>query len=139
MIYNELLQFSHKHPILAYDGVCILCDGYVKWLLKRDKQEIFRYVALQNMPEIKAALPTSDNDTVVLFKNGKMYTHSDVGIMITKYLGGLWPVLSVFIYLPKFIRDKVYRIIATNRYRWFGKVDSCILPDPAKQHLFLGL
>lgn len=137
MTYDELLKHSFKHPILAYDGVCLLCNGYVKWLIKRDKKEIFRFVALQNMPEIKRNLQTSDNDTVVLLKNGNLHTHSDVGIMITKYLSGLWPLLSVFIYIPRFMRDIVYRMIASYRYRWFGKVDSCILPDPRKKHLFL--
>lgn len=133
----HIQQLSQQHPVLVYDGVCILCNGYVKWLLATDKRQQFRYVALQDAPEMKASLPAHDNDTVMLVHKGQRYTHSDVGLLIARQLGGLWSVLSIFLYLPKMFRDSVYRLIARHRYRWFGKSDTCILPDPKNQHLFL--
>jgi len=93
---------------------------------------------MQSIPELYDHLPSDDDDTVVLMDKGKIYTHSDVGLIITKRLGRLWPMVSVLLVIPQFIRHAVYRWIARNRYRWFGKADSCLLPDAVKQHLFLG-
>jgi len=129
MKYDDLISLSHKHSILLYDGVCILCNGYVKWLIKRDKKQLYRYVALQDIEDILSRLPSKDNDTVVLLQSGIQYTHSDVGLLITKSLGGLWPILSYLRILPKFFRDNIYRWIARNRYSWFGKQESCIIPE----------
>ena len=93
---------------------------------------------MQSVPELYEQLPTSDEDTVLLVDKGKIYTHSDVGLMITKRLGGLWPMVSVLLIIPKFVRHGVYRWIASNRYKWFGKADACLLPDADKKHLFIG-
>ena len=137
MDIESIQLLSHKHPILAYDGVCLLCNGYVNWLLKHDHREIFRYTTLQDSPSIKDSLPVKDNDTVVLYRAGKVYTHSDVGLMVMKDLGGVWSTLSILLLIPKIVRDTVYRWIARNRYRWFGKADTCLLLPVEKRHLVL--
>jgi len=134
---DTILRLSETHPVLVYDGVCLLCDGYVQWLLARDKAETFRYVALQDAPQVKELLPTTDNDTVVLIHRGTVYTHSDVALLVAKLLPYPWRLLSVFILFPKGLRDMIYRLVARYRYRWFGRSDQCILPAPAKRHLFV--
>lgn len=137
MSRDNIIELSHQYPIMVYDGVCILCNGYVKWLLRHDTKERFRYITMQSVPQLYAQLPSDDSDTVLLITDGQVYTHSDVALTMMRKLGGLWPILSVLLLVPRFLRDGVYRIIAAHRYRWFGKSDTCLLPDPSKQHLFL--
>lgn len=135
---KELLELSHLHPIVAFDGVCNLCNGYILWLLKRDKKRIFRYTTLQSESGKLLNVSEGENyDTVVLAYNGKVYTHSDVALRGMKILGGGWVILSWLSFLPKLFRDWAYNVIAKNRYLWFGKKDSCMLPSPDVSKLFL--
>ncbi len=130
-----------EHPTLLFDGVCNLCNGFVQWLIKRDTKRQFRYAALQS--EVGQALlkegglPTDEISTVVLVDNGRVYTHADVSLRIAQRLGGAWTLFRVFYLVPRPIRNVVYDWIARNRYRWFGKSESCMIPTPELKALFL--
>ncbi len=132
-----------SHATILFDGVCNLCNGYVQFVLKRDTAGYFRFAALQS--EIgqeqlrKLGFGSSAPDSIVLITpEGKAYTESGAAIRIAARLGGLWPALQIFLALPPFLRDAVYRFIARNRYRWFGKTDACMLPRPEWKERFLG-
>jgi predicted DCC family thiol-disulfide oxidoreductase YuxK len=135
---SDLITLSHSHPIIAFDGVCNLCDGFVQWLIKRDSKKKFRYVTLQSDPgDILLSMTDIRKESVILAYKGSMYTYSDVGLTSMKILGRGWKVLSYISILPKGFRDMVYHIIARNRYRWFGKKDECIVPSVELRELFL--
>ena len=133
-------RYAH-HPILLFDGVCNVCSEYVQFVLKRDRDGFFHFASLQSdvgkaLLE-KHGLSTDTLDTVVMIENNKAYTRSDVGIKMTPHLGSLWPLLYGLIIIPKPIRDWVYDLIAKNRYRWFGKKETCMIPAPEWKERFL--
>ena len=130
-----------RHPLLLFDGVCNLCNGFVQFVIKRDEEAAFRFAPLQSEMG-REVLQIADLDpdqlsTVVLVENGKIYTHSDVALRVARRLGGLWSMASVFRFIPKSIRDALYNFVAARRYRWFGKKDSCMLPTPELKQRFL--
>ncbi len=128
-------------PILFFDGVCNLCDGFVQWVIKRDKEAIIYYAALQSDFAQKftahTQLQVSNLNTVILYHNGRFYKDSDVALELVRLLGYPWKLAYPFSLLPRIIRDSVYRWVAGNRYRWFGKKDECMIPTPALQSRFL--
>ena len=128
-----------KHPIILFDGVCNLCINSVQFVIERDKKRQFRFASLQSnigkKYQEKAGL--SDLGTVLLVENGNIYQKSSAALRIARRLDGLWALLFIFIIIPPFIRNAVYDYIARNRYRWFGKQDSCWLPTPDLKVLFL--
>jgi len=118
--------------IIFFDGVCNLCNAAVQFAIKRDRMDYFRYTALQG-EYAKRTLPKFDidvnkTDSIILLENNQIYTKSSAALRIAKKLHGLWPILYVFVIIPKFIRDWIYDIIAKNRYKWWGKEQSCWLP-----------
>ncbi len=129
------------HPILFFDGVCNLCNGFVQFVIKRDPKAIFRFAPLQSEQgkEVlqRAHLSTEELSTVVLFWKDKIYTHSDVPLEVARLLGGGWPLFYGFRIIPKGIRNAIYDWIARNRYRWFGKKESCMIPTPDVKSRFL--
>lgn len=134
----EIITFSQTHPIIAFDGVCNLCDGFIQWLIRRDKEKLFRYVTLQSkVGGILLDASEKEKETVVLVYKGAIYTYSDVGLQSMKILGGGWKVLSYLSILPKGFRDMVYHFIARNRYKWFGKKGECMVPTAEVRELFL--
>jgi predicted DCC family thiol-disulfide oxidoreductase YuxK len=127
--------------VIFFDGVCNLCNGAIQFIIKRDKQETFRFSALQSN-YAKEILPnyfstTKQTDSIILLQNGKIYQQSTAALKIARRLSGLWPAVYIFIIVPKFIRDAVYHYIAKNRYRWFGKQESCWVPTPELKDKFL--
>jgi predicted DCC family thiol-disulfide oxidoreductase YuxK len=135
------------NPILLYDGVCGLCNRFVQFILKRDRQDRCRFAALQSdfAGKILArhSLSARDLDTVYLVQhheqaNESLLSRSDAAIVVGFELGGWWSVMSAaFRLLPKFIRNWGYDVVARSRYRIFGKYDACPLPDPKHRHKFL--
>ncbi|MEM9549495.1 MAG: DCC1-like thiol-disulfide oxidoreductase family protein [Bacteroidota bacterium] len=135
---QELKELSKKHPVIAFDGVCNLCNGFVSWLIRRDKKKQFRYTTLQSgSGEVLIQNAKIDGDSVLLIHNEKIYSLSDVGLKCMQILGGGWTIFSWLIILPKGFRDRVYRWIAKNRYKWFGKSDACMVPDAETRTLFI--
>ena len=129
------------HPIILFDGICNLCNNAVQFVLKHDKKKLFRFASLQSdfgkSILIKYGLPTDNFNSFVLILNGKAYTKSTAALSVAKMLSGPMKLLYGFIIVPAFIRNGVYNVIARNRYKWFGKKESCMLPSPDVAARFL--
>jgi predicted DCC family thiol-disulfide oxidoreductase YuxK len=138
-----------SHPILLYDGVCGLCNRLVQFILRRDRNAIFRFASLQS--DLAARILTrhgadpSDLDTVRVVVNPDLpdeylLSRSDAVLFVLNQLGGLWrPTTSVLQLLPKSLRDAAYKTVARHRYRIFGRSETCILPNHHDRSRFLDL
>ena len=128
-------------PIILFDGLCNLCSSSVQFVIKRDAKDYFRFASLQSsfgQSQLKKyGLPINLIYSIILIKDGVVYQKSSAALEIAKSLNGLWPAFYIFIIVPPFIRDWVYDIISKNRYVWFGKKDSCIIPTVALKSKFL--
>lgn len=124
---------------IFFDGVCNLCNGFVDFLVSRDHERKFLYGPLQG-ETAKALLGERhirDLRTVVLWNQGEILEKSDAALAALQQLGGIWVFSRVFWLVPRPLRDLVYDFVASNRYRLFGKRDSCRLPTPEERVLFL--
>ena len=126
---------------MFFDGHCNLCNNSVDFVIKRDKKRAFRFAPLQG-ETAKTVLgdlniDLEHPDSFVLSKGDKIYFRSKAALMVAKGLGFPWSLMSVFLVLPSFIRDAVYNLIARNRYKWFGRKETCRLPSPEERSLFL--
>ena len=140
MVYDP--GMAAAPPIVLFDGVCNLCNGSVQFLLKRDPEGRFRFAALQSDAGrsllAEHGLDPDALSSVVLIEDGKVWKESSAALRIARHLPGAWKLLRVFAAVPRPLRDAVYRWIARNRYRWFGKTESCWLPTPDLKARFLG-
>ncbi len=127
--------------IILFDGVCNLCNGAITFIIQRDKNDVFRYAPLQS--EVGKNLAAKHNidldkvDSIILVTEDKAFAKSTAALRIAKHLSGGWPLLAVFLILPRFLRNAVYDFIARNRYKWFGKKDACMIPTPELKSKFL--
>lgn len=133
---------GEQKKIILFDGVCNLCNSSVQFVIKRDKKDIFRFAALQSaMGQAlvkERGINTEEVDSIILIEPQiAYYTKSDAALKIAKLLNGGWPLLGIFLGLPKGFRDWVYDWVARNRYQWFGKKDSCMIPTEALKGKFL--
>lgn len=130
-----------EYKILLFDGVCNLCNSSINFVIKHDKNDVFRFTALQEEPGKSLlkqySIDPKDTDSIVLIENGKAYVKSSAALKAAKHLDGGWPLLYGFIIIPAFIRNVVYDFIAKNRYKWYGKKDSCMIPTPELKAKFL--
>lgn len=131
---------SSKYIVL-FDGVCNLCNGSVQFIMKRDRKKKFLFGSLQGKTGQeylrKYHLPTDQFHSFMLIESNVLYTRSTAVLRMLKHLGRGWQVLYVFIFLPQVLRDGVYKLIATNRYRLFGKKDHCKVPTADEKERFL--
>ena len=129
-----------RQPVLFFDGVCGLCNKFIDFLLRRKNIKRLRFSPLQG-ETAKQALPYSLREslsTVVLFDGENIYVKSAAVLKIFRVLGGGWAILAFLAYIvPRFIRDYFYEKIAENRYRVFGKKDTCRIPTKDERKLFL--
>ena len=127
--------------IILFDGICNLCNNAVKFVLKRDKNSTFKFASLQSDVAKKLLhnkeVPDIDAGTFVLIENGIIFTRSTAALKVCKYLSGFWPLMTAFLFVPQLIRDWVYNLISKNRYRWFGKRETCMIPSPEVKNKFL--
>ena len=126
-------------PIIVFDGVCVLCNGWIRFLLERDGGR-YRFAAMQT-PAGRAllvahGLDADDPASFLLVDEGQAWTDSDAIRRVLVGLGGLWKSAVLLVLIPRFLRDPLYRLIARNRYRWFG-TNSCTVPDEAQRARFL--
>lgn len=130
-----------NNNIILFDGVCNFCNSSINFVIERDPNKKFKFAPLQSEAGEKIQqqfnLDTTKLDSVLLIKNGKVLSKSTAALYIAKELKGLWPLLFVFIIMPPFLRNAVYNYIAKNRYKWFGKQDSCMMPTPDVRSRFL--
>jgi len=128
--------------IIFFDGLCNLCNGAVQFVIKRDTKNLFQFASLQSEYATEALakfnLEPQHGDSIVLLENDKVYQRSTAALRVARRLKGLWPMLYAFIIVPRFIRDAIYNYIAKNRYKWFGKKESCWVPTPELKEKFLG-
>ena len=139
---NRIYVYTmHDHPIILFDGVCNFCNGAINFIIKRDKKRIFRYAPLQS--EIGQRLleqygfSTTELNSFVLIENGKAYKKTTAALHVYPKLGGGWTLMKLLWAFPSFLRDIVYNIIAANRYRWWGKKETCMVPSAEVRSLFL--
>ncbi len=131
--------------VLLYDGVCNMCDSTVQFVLNRDKNKKIYYAGLQSsvaqklLKEHGVQINPEELSTIFYISKGKLFTKSTAILKVCRELKGLWPVMTTFLIVPKFIRDGVYSFIAKNRYKWFGKKEYCVLPTIDEKKLFLDL
>lgn len=124
-----------------FDGVCNLCNRSVNFLISKDKKNSIKFASLQSeyaqnlIP--KEVLNHGNLDTIIVYTDGKFYERSHAVLKLCKILGGLYSVFLIGYLIPRFIRDGLYRLIANNRYRWFGKTEHCRVPAPELKDRFL--
>lgn len=127
--------------IIFFDGVCNFCNRSVQFIIRNDRNSVFKFASLQsNYSKQKLVLAKEelgDIDSVVLWDNGKIYVKSTAALKIAQELAGIWKLSYVFMIVPKFIRDAIYDFIAKNRYKWFGRQETCWLPTPALKERFI--
>ncbi len=124
--------------VVLFDGVCNLCNRSVQLIIKQDKRDYFRFAALDSdYGKCMISRYQVAADSIVLIENDHAYTQSDAALRIARRLSGIYPVLYIAMIIPKFIRDRIYCFIASNRYRWFGKSQSCWMPSPDLSKKFL--
>ncbi|SHG22175.1 thiol-disulfide oxidoreductase DCC family protein [Pedobacter caeni] len=132
---------DRTHGLIFFDGVCNLCNHSVQFAIKRDHKDYFRFGALQSeIAKEKLAgfnFKAEDLKTIILLENGKIYLRSTAALRIARRLSGGWPILYGFIIIPAFIRDFIYQLISKNRYRIWGKRESCMVPSPELKKKFL--
>ncbi len=140
MTVEEIYSISDENPILFYDGVCNLCNGFVQMVIKHDEHGKIKYCALQDPSgvNIREYLNQKhDISTAIGMYKKQIFTHSDVLFMIARVLKGKWIILRPFQWIPKSIRDRIYNWVAKNRYKWFGQKDSCPVPDIKIKNRFI--
>lgn len=133
---NQKQDFS----LVLFDGVCNFCNASVNFMIAHDPAERFKFAALQSEVGQKSlaifGMQTAVFDSVILIENGQIYQRSDAALRIARHLVG-WRWAWAFRFVPLFLRDAVYRLVANNRYRIFGKADTCRIPTAAERNRFV--
>lgn len=128
--------------IIVFDGVCVLCNGWVRFLLRHDRRDRFRFASMQSESGRRLlqdhGLDPDDPASFLLIDIDGAWEDSLAISRVLRGLGGLWRVPALAIVLvPRPLRDRAYRLIARNRYRWFGRKDACLIPGPEHAGRFL--
>ncbi|HEU5290815.1 MAG TPA: thiol-disulfide oxidoreductase DCC family protein [Cyclobacteriaceae bacterium] len=130
-----------KSNIVLFDGVCNLCSGAVRFIIKRDPSGVFKFASLQStfgqqrLDQFK--IDKNVLHSIILVRDNQFLHRSDAALEIARQLNGGWPALYVFKILPRFLRDGIYNLVARYRYRLFGKKDECWIPTPELKDRFL--
>lgn len=123
-------------PVLLFDGVCNLCNGAVQFILDHDRTKVLRFASLQSesgraiLKQHGFPVPEGDPDTMLLVENGRVLDRSTAVLHVASHLTFPFWLGRAFIVVPRPLRDLVYRFIARNRYRWFGRTNECRIPTP---------
>jgi len=135
------MKDENSYKIILFDGVCNLCNSSVNFVITHDPKNKFKFAALQS--DVGASLiqkygiDISKTDSIILIDNQKAFVKSSAALRIAKYLNKGYPLLYGLMIVPNFIRNWVYDYIAKNRYKWYGKKDSCMIPTPELKEKFL--
>ena len=126
---------------MIFDGVCNLCAHSVQFILNHEADQTLRFTPLQSPAGARlmreAGFDPDDAKTFVLLADGRAYLRSDAAIRISRYFGGAWKLIGVVKIIPRPVRDWGYDIVARNRYRWFGRRDTCMVPTPQLRARFI--
>src|SRR5262249_52312443 len=127
--------------IVFFDGVCNLCNGFVRFVIARDPTGTFFFAPLQSTAAQDrlgaTVVPGTMPDTVILWDRGTLYKRSGAALRVVRHLRAPWPLATVLLVIPPPIRDWAYDLIARRRYRWFGRRESCMVPTPEIARRFL--
>ena len=137
-----MINLPADRPVLFFDGVCDLCNKWVQFIIKQDKRKFFLFAPLQSPQGGEALRAVTDSngmapDSIILYYKGQYYIKSTAALRILNLLGGLWPMAMAGMAVPRFLRNIVYDLIARNRYKWFGKRDTCMIPTPELRSRFI--
>lgn len=133
------MSTEHQGPVIVFDGVCVLCNGWVRFLLRRDRGR-YRFASMQS--ESGRALLSAhgldmdDPSSFLLVEGERAWTDTEAIRRVLSRLGGVWRIAALIGLVPRFLRDPLYRTIARNRYRWFGTT-ICTVPDEAQRSRFV--
>jgi predicted DCC family thiol-disulfide oxidoreductase YuxK len=136
------IRQNENKAIVLFDGVCNLCNTWVQRIIKNDAHDYFRFASLQSdigksiLKQYQVSLP-SNIESVILIESGKAYFYSTAALRIAGKLSGAYKLLYPLLIFPSVLRDGVYKLIARNRYRWWGKQESCMLPSEKLKSKFL--
>lgn len=128
---------QQHHSIVFFDGHCLFCQTSVQWLLKKDKNKNLLFASLQGKKAQELRNQQVWPDSIVFFTDGKIYFESSAALKISAKLPFPFPLAIVFFIVPSFIRNALYRYIAANRYKWFGKSEACYLPNEEERARFI--
>ena len=127
-------------PIIFFDGVCAMCNTFVNFALRIDRRGLFLFAPLQGTTARELLPPLSDDPrdwSMIYLDERGMHDQLDASLEVYRRLGLPWSVLSLARFIPRAIRTPLYRIIARNRYRWFGRREVCRIPTAAERQRFL--
>jgi predicted DCC family thiol-disulfide oxidoreductase YuxK len=127
-------------PIIFYDDVCVMCNGFVNFMLSIDRRQQFLFAPLggETSRKILPPLPEDPGDwSMIYVDEAGIHDQSDASLEVYRRLGGIWWLFSLARFVPRSIRNPAYRVLARNRYRWFGKRDTCRLPTAEEKARFL--
>ncbi|MFV8343274.1 thiol-disulfide oxidoreductase DCC family protein [Flavobacterium sp. XS2P39] len=137
-----MLNLPKDKKIILFDGVCNLCDAAVQFIITHDKKDIFRFMSLQSnlgQEVIKhVGIDTEKVDSIILYQAGIAYYYKSEAILeIAKSLGGIYYFVTLFSIFPTSFNNRIYDYIASNRYKWYGKKESCLIPTKEIKAKFL--
>jgi predicted DCC family thiol-disulfide oxidoreductase YuxK len=128
-------------PILFFDGVCNLCNGAVQFVIDHDEDATIRFASLQSdvgrAVLARRDLPCDELETVVLVEGTRAYTRSAAALRVCELLGGVYAVARLGWLVPRPVRDRLYDVVAANRYDWFGRREQCMVPTPELRERFV--
>lgn len=135
--YPEIMEGTEEKVIL-FDGICGLCNAWVDFVLRRDRANTFKFATLQGaFAQSRVPLAAESLDSVVLISGDRTFYKSSAALRILAGLGGLWTLVSALLVIPPFLRNAIYDLIAANRYRLFGKRETCRVPTKEEKDSFL--
>lgn len=126
--------------IILFDGICNFCNSSVQFIIKRDPTGYFKFASLQSeigQQLLKQYRVSKQIDSLIVIEKEKVYIKSSAALQISKKLSGFWKCFTILRVLPPFFRDFLYDLVAKNRYNWFGKRESCMLPTEEMKKRFL--
>lgn len=138
----EISDLPKNKKIILFDGICNLCDTSVQFIIKNDKKDIFRFVSLQSPlgQDIlnHIGVDRSKVDSIILYQPGAAYyLKAEAAFKIAQELSGMYRFIGLFAYLPTYVTNIGYDYIAKNRYKWYGKKESCMIPTLELKSKFL--
>ena len=134
------LKFTMDNVVL-FDGVCNLCNSSVDFIVRHERSNTLKFASLQSKVGKRIVLESGLEevpDSILFYRGGKLYVRSTAVLMVAGFLSFPWMLAVVFRIFPRVLRDAAYKTIADNRYKWFGKRDTCRVPTSAEQAKFLG-
>lgn len=139
---TRAMQSEATHPVILFDGVCNLCERSVQFVIRHDRNAVFRFASLQSAAAERVMRRHGfDGDrlgSVLLVDDHRIYQKSRAALRIARRLDGVWPIFYyLLVWVPPFIADRVYDFIGNRRYRWFGRKESCWIPDETLNRRFL--